>query len=535
MLIDEYASLAVRTDVARTRPAEQLDIALYGLAGEVGSLVSAVKKRLLAAGRQSWNVPNEEIEEELGDALWYCFALAAASGIGAGFLAADIRNLTVEITSDEVRSAKIRSVLGEKSWRTFVSDAPAFEADWLAGKASLDEYQRLAFLTSRTKDDQLVEVCLAVLEQLTAELMRAKLPELELELNKRLPDRSREAVLGEVAWHLAALASLYKLPLSKIAASNAGKLRRRFGRTEPTPLPDRASPESERLPRVFDIAFVPVGPGRSRMYMDGRRLGDDLTDNARTEDGYRFHDVMHLALAATLGWSPVLRKLMGRKRRSDPLTDEVEDGARAMIVEEAVINAIYAEGLRVAALSPPTSEGSVPAFFANGADISFTFLKRISGLVYGLEAARNAWWEWEDAIVRGFDIFARLRNDGQGTVSIDVERRTLAFTPSVLLDAPGRIAGIGMAATGVDEAADAVETRRAQLSVRRSAMLNALGIHEAEEGELVLTGWRGDLIGHQASGAVRRRMWDLGVVTFRAAALNGDFGTTVTALAIADD
>jgi hypothetical protein len=56
------------------------------------------------------------------------------------------------------------------------------------------------------------------------------------------------------------------------------------------------------------------------MYWSGHRLGDDLTDNARDDDGYRFHDVMHLANVANLGWSPVLRKMMGRRRRDPPET-----------------------------------------------------------------------------------------------------------------------------------------------------------------------------------------------------------------------
>jgi hypothetical protein len=52
------------------------------------------------------------------------------------------------------------------------------------------------------------------------------------------------------------------------------------------------------------------------MYFGGKPLGDDLTDNAYVDDGYRFHDVIHLALIAHLGWSPVVRGLMRRKRKS---------------------------------------------------------------------------------------------------------------------------------------------------------------------------------------------------------------------------
>ena len=65
---------------------------------------------------------------------------------------------------------------------------------------------------------------------------------------------------------------------------------------------------------------------------------------------YRFHDVFHLAHAAKLGWSPVLRgKLLkrkqedspDRKRRSDEEVNEVEDGGRAVVTDEAVVAYVW--------------------------------------------------------------------------------------------------------------------------------------------------------------------------------------------------
>jgi len=37
----------------------------------------------------------------------------------------------------------------------------------------------------------------------------------------------------------------------------------------------------------------------------------------------------------------VLRKLLGRKRRSVPKVDEVEDGGRAWVIDEAIAAAVY--------------------------------------------------------------------------------------------------------------------------------------------------------------------------------------------------
>ena len=52
-------------------------------------------------------------------------------------------------------------------------------------------------------------------------------------------------------------------------------------------------------------------------------IGDRLTDNRTEPDGYRFHDVFHLAYVAHLGQSPVIRALLKQKRKSDPRLDEL--------------------------------------------------------------------------------------------------------------------------------------------------------------------------------------------------------------------
>lgn len=538
MLVSAYAAFVDDTDVSKTTPDARFDIALYGLVGEVGSLVAAIKKRLLAAGRRNWNVPNDEIVEELGDCLWYVFAIGAASGFYAEFVASDIRNLVTEISEGDPRAERIRTVLGEEGC-LFLIEAPLFLARWSIGEATLDDYRRVAFLTARTKGDQLVEVCLAVLQQLTAELLRSKLPSIEKELNRRLPDRSVEALLGEVFWHVAALASLYGLELGDVAERNVTKLERRFGRSKPTPLPDQDRAPSERLSRRFEVSFVTVGPGRSRMYMDGAQLGDDLTDNAYAEDGYRFHDVLHLALAGKLGWSPVLRKLMGRKRRSDARLDEIEDGARAMIVEEAVIKAIHAEGLRISALSsPPGGTDGVP-LVTNGRDISFAFLKRLESLVTGLEAERNKYWEWEDVIVDGFALFHRLRQEGRGTVSVDLDERSLIFSSEVILDVQGRCAGIGSASAVLDEdltdrATSALESGAGSMLACRRAVLECLSLSETHMHEIDILGWKSGILDVRARGQARNEMWHRGIVVFRATAAEVCGSVVVTAFAIAD-
>jgi NTP pyrophosphatase (non-canonical NTP hydrolase) len=525
MLIREYAASAAAFDQSKNRsPDERRDIALYGLAGEVGSLAAAIKKKLLAAGRRSWNVPDRHIEEELGDSLWYVFALAQATGEGVEFVVGDVRMLLEEVSGQGDRSKLVRNELGPRA-EQFVSEAPGFIVMWDAGIATLDDYQRLAYLTRRTGDHQLVEVCLVVLQQLLAELFRPGLPAIEKQLNTRLADRPAGALLGETLWHLAALASLYGLSLEDVACANLAKLDGRFGRGQSTPLHDELRPQPERLPRRFQVAFVPIGPRRSRMYLNGRtRLGDDLTDNSYSEDGYRFHDAMHLAFAAKLGWSPVLRRLMGRKRRSDERLDEVEDGARAAIVEEAVIKIIHAEGVRREALGSGRNLGSQPLFSAGG-DISFALLRSLGDLVDGLEVATNRQWEWEDAILCGFELFHTLKARGRGTVSIDLDARSLMFKPDVHLRISGSVAAIGQALVAIDapnledfsdrEVELSREHGAASVSARRLAMANAIGLPADAAYQLNLRGWEGDAIAIHPSGSALDAMWRHGVIAFR--------------------
>ena len=64
-------------------------------------------------------------------------------------------------------------------------------------------------------------------------------------------------------------------------------------------------------------------------------IGDTLTDNVRDPDHYRFHDVFHLAYAAILHWSPVVRALIKQKRKSVQYIDENEDGAGPLLSKRA--------------------------------------------------------------------------------------------------------------------------------------------------------------------------------------------------------
>jgi NTP pyrophosphatase (non-canonical NTP hydrolase) len=164
---------------------------------------------------------------------------------------------------------------------------------------------------------------------------------------KGFQDKAEEE-LGDILWYLSNIASRLGLSLSEIASKNLQKTNERWpipGSTEEMFLFfDEGCSPKEQLPRSLKIRVYEIEKGkRAHMQIlpDGEPLGDPLTDNAYDDDGYRFHDVMHLANMAVLGWSPVVRSLLKRKRKSVPKIDEVEDGARAIILEELVVAFVY--------------------------------------------------------------------------------------------------------------------------------------------------------------------------------------------------
>ena len=101
------------------------------------------------------------------------------------------------------------------------------------------------------------------------------------------------------------------------------------------PLFDEEFDPDEQLPRRIEMQiFEKTVCNNTYVFQrcNGVNIGDRLTDNKLEKDDYRFHDVFHLAYAATLGWSPVTRALFRVKRKSRPAIDEAEDGARAVLI-----------------------------------------------------------------------------------------------------------------------------------------------------------------------------------------------------------
>lgn len=225
--------------------------------------------------------------------------------------------------------------------------------------------------------------------------------------------------LGDMLWYLAVLADKFGLSLSSIANANLRKTSGRWGTQAAIAHPpyDAAFPLHERLPRKFDIRFSERdidGKRKVVIELDGSPIGNSLTDNNAFEDGYRFHDAFHLAFAAVLGWSPVTRKLMGKKRRSDSTVDETEDGGRAIVIEEGIAAYVFDYG--------EAHDGLIDV-----RAVDFEVLKTAKSMTHRLEVSSKSWNDWENAIMAGWRIFRQLKEHNGGLIKCDLDQQTIEF------------------------------------------------------------------------------------------------------------
>ena len=224
--------------------------------------------------------------------------------------------------------------------------------------------------------------------------------------------------LGDLLWYIANVASKFDLPLSDIAAGNLAKVKQRWASERAEPLTfDSELPEGERLPRQFEVELIDVEADarqRVRVLIDGKPFGAELTDNAYDSDGYRFHDVFHFAYAAVLGWSPTTRALLRRKRKSQPLLDEVEDGGRASVIEEGVAALAFDYARR-------------HRFLDGVAALDFQLLRTIKDMTSHLEVRQCTTGEWEQAILQGFEVWRAVHAARGGRIAVDLDARRISF------------------------------------------------------------------------------------------------------------
>jgi len=285
-----------------------------------------------------------------------------------------------------------------------------------------DYYQETAALTDqfpdKSSDDALMIPLLGLAGETGTLLAEFKKKIRDKESYEGFQERAEEE-LGDILWYLSNLASHLKLSLSDIAAENIRKTQERWpmakGDNDLIVLFDEDFPNDEQLPRLLEIRLAEVNPNRvAQMYLlpQNELIGDQLTDNAYEDDGYRFHDIMHLAHFAVLGWSPVVRRFLKRKRKSNPTTDEVEDGARAAILEELIVAYVY-------------TNARERKYYEGIKHVDSEMLSTIKRLVQPFEVYRRKTKDWEQAILQGYAAFRHLIVHREAVLRIDMRKRQL--------------------------------------------------------------------------------------------------------------
>jgi len=377
LTLNGYQKLALATD---KKPAS-FELPLLGLFGEVGSLLSVIKKK--QRDKTSYLSYEPHVIEELGDALWYFAAVAQRGGLSI-------------------------STIGHNLNRNF--------ADWDEHGGADLEFKALQ--SGETRQIQ---------KEPTSEFEKTSL-DLAADIGLLLADHqagrltgNQSALKGHLVTIMRAMvkaASEAGVSLEDAARVNLTKIFNRWPIKKEFPLPfDDKAQNHEKLPRslVIDIFERRVG-GKIYVFQQtgGINIGDRLTDNAIEPDDYRFHDVFHYAYCAVLSWSPVVRALLRMKRKSDPQFDEAEDGARAILIEAGIATWIFGQAKQL-------------DFFEGikRGDLSFDILKTVQQFVAGYEPQVCPLWLWEEAILQGFEAFRFLREKRRARLQIDMANRRL--------------------------------------------------------------------------------------------------------------
>lgn len=243
------------------------------------------------------------------------------------------------------------------------------------------------------------------------------------EAHKLFPTQFKEE-LGDILWYISNIAGKLNLTLEDVAQTNLKKIEERWmSRSQQVTLFqnrffDDGYESDEQIPRKFIIQFKEISKNNKtlvKILMNDVQIGDPITDNSYDDDGYRYHDAFHFAYAAVLGWSPVVRSFLKRKRKSSSLVDEIEDGARAMIIEEAISASVY------------TQARNHDLF--KGIDVlDYELLKTIKLLVQGFEVEVCTLTEWQKAILDGYLVFNLLVKHKGGYLKIDITKREIKYS-----------------------------------------------------------------------------------------------------------
>ena len=358
----------------------------YGFFGEIGGLLSAVKKSRRELGPKE----RDTVMEELGDALWYFTAIVGQ------------HQLRLESVG-EVALLDLERRLNVPHHQRGAKSLTFYEFDGL-----------LAYCHGKLPESK--DTFLCDLAAHSGEIL-AKEASHKSDFGAHPPDRLLAKVLADMIM----VAAIFNLKTIEVAESNLKKIESRWPPKDAKHIDlfDLDLLCHEQVPRTMSVHFIEREINGKKFViqqLNGVNIGDRLTDNRVEPDGYRFHDVFHLAYMTHLGWSPVIRGLLKYKRKSDPNKDENEDGARAMIIEEGIATWIFNHAF----------QRNYYAGVKKG-KLEYGLLKQVQDMVKGYEVHSCPLWQWECAILDGFNVFRQLRDAGGGIVHVDLNHRTIRF------------------------------------------------------------------------------------------------------------
>ena len=360
-----YYNLSKNTEQKYGEDSRQWNIFPLGIVGELGTLASVIKKHV--RDKDAYINYKENLIEEVGDILWYLLAIA--------------RRLDSPISK----------------WPSKKSTAKSVE-DSIYQLTSL--VQNITELCNRIKNGEnqdTIDIAILLEQSL-----------IELQYISYTVDENLEEVASK---SISKTESLWKGDVNTPA--------RCFDN-------DEMYEEYEKLPRVFVVEFIEIKKKANTnnkqdakdnneliIRMNDVQLGDRLTDNSWEIDGYRYHDIFHMAGAALLGWSPVFRRMLKKKRKSNKKVDEREDGARAAIIEEAIVSQIY-------------DYGESHDFSDRIISIDIDVIKNICRMVRNYEAKVIQPWEWRHCMLSSYKIFNEIRWGFSGKIQFDAEKRKIS-------------------------------------------------------------------------------------------------------------
>lgn len=355
MDLRDYASAIEPSDVLKNRP-DHAQLLVAGLLGETGGIVSELKKK--ERERDGYPAYRNALIEELGDWLWYFVRFCDVTSQDL------LKSLPDHPRNDEADPQRAAFALFRSCSRL----------------ASMEEMSDHACL------DSLWGAYLAVLGA----------------VHTRLEDITKDNLekVTSLWWEHANCSHPPASAYLALFDDNDGLL------------------EEDRFPRQIEFEFRELkksdGAVTGSLRVQGLNIGARLTDNIAEDDHYRLHDVFHIANMVYLGWSPVLRALLNCKRKSLPNVDENQDGARAIVIEEAVTAAVFQQAKKL-------------RFFERVDHVGYDLLKLIRTLVAGYEVERVHLWQWDIAIRRGFEVFRQLRENHGGFVSVHLPKRQMKY------------------------------------------------------------------------------------------------------------